>query len=100
MAKFKVEWSVEARLDLRDILEFYFKRNGTSDYSRKLNKRINEGTSLIAKNPLIGVQTDISDVRALITGDFQIIYLVDKKAIVIVKVWDSTRNPEDKLVIH
>ena len=43
MAKFKVEWSVEARLDLRDILEFYLKRNGTSLYSRKLNKLINEG---------------------------------------------------------
>lgn len=43
MAKFKVEWSVEARLDLLDILEFYLKRNGTSLYSRKLNKLINEG---------------------------------------------------------
>ena len=75
MAKFKVEWSVEARLDLLDILEFYLKRNGTSLYSRKLNKLINEGIRLISKNPLIGVQSDISDARALITGDYQINYI-------------------------
>ncbi len=100
MAKFKVEWSVEARLDLLDILEFYLKRNGTSLYSRKLNKLINEGIRLISKNPLIGVQSDISDARALITGDYQINYIVTSKAIIIVMLWDSRRNPEDKRVNH
>ena len=100
MAKFKVEWSVEARLDLLDILEFYLKRNGTSIFSRKLNKLINEGIRLISKNPLIGVQSDISDARALITGDYQINYIVTSKAIIIVMLWDSRRNPEDKRVNH
>ena len=100
MAKFKVEWSVEARLDLLDILEFYLKRNGTSIFSRKLNKLINEGIRLISKNPLIGVQSDVPDTRALITGDYQINYIVTSKAIIIVMLWDSRRNPEDKRVNH
>ncbi len=30
MAKFKIEWSIEARLDLLDILEFYINQNGTT----------------------------------------------------------------------
>jgi len=27
MVKFKIEWSIEARLDLLDILDFYVSRN-------------------------------------------------------------------------
>ena len=27
MAKYKIEWSIEARLDLIDILEYYIERN-------------------------------------------------------------------------
>jgi len=96
MVKFKVEWSIEARLDLIDILEFYLKRNKSSVYSRKLNTQINKGISLLAKNPYIGVQTDFPDVRALIIGDYQVIYEIADKVILIVMVWDSRRNPEDK----
>jgi len=36
MARIKIEWSVEAKLDLTDILEFYIARNGNSSYSKKL----------------------------------------------------------------
>jgi hypothetical protein len=36
MAKYKVEWSIEARLDLIDILEFYIIRNKSTLYSKKL----------------------------------------------------------------
>jgi plasmid stabilization system protein ParE len=35
MVRFKVEWSLEARLDFIDILEFYIKRNGNLAYSRR-----------------------------------------------------------------
>jgi plasmid stabilization system protein ParE len=41
MAKFKIEWSVEARSDLIDILDFYIKRNKSNVYSIKLNAEIN-----------------------------------------------------------
>lgn len=98
MAKFKIEWSAEARIDLLEILEFYVKRNGTSAYSRQLHKKINDGISHISNNPLIGVQTDIPDTRAFITGDYQIIYIITDKTIVIVQVWDSRRNPDEKRV--
>jgi hypothetical protein len=35
MVKYKVEWSVEARLDLIDILEFYITRNKSALYSKR-----------------------------------------------------------------
>ena len=33
MVKFKIEWSVDARLDLIDILEFYIRQNGAAKFS-------------------------------------------------------------------
>jgi len=33
MAKLKIEWSGYAKLDLIDILDFYFQRNNSTAYS-------------------------------------------------------------------
>ena len=74
MAKFKIEWSVQARLDMIDILKFYLERNGNAIYSRKLNAIIKTGASQILKNPYIGIKTDEDSVRSLITMDYKIIY--------------------------
>ncbi len=76
MAKHKIEWSVEAKADLFNILEFYITRNGTTIYSKKLNSKIDKSIRLISKNPLIGTKTNNNAVRVLITGNYQIIYEV------------------------
>ncbi|MCF8297029.1 MAG: type II toxin-antitoxin system RelE/ParE family toxin [Saprospiraceae bacterium] len=98
MVKFKVEWSVEARLDLLDQLEYYNQRNKTTTYSRKLYTKINKSINLISKNPKLGIKTDIDTVRALITDNYQIIYEIFEKQILIVMVWDCRRNPDDKVI--
>jgi plasmid stabilization system protein ParE len=98
MVRIKVEWSLEARLDLIDILEFYIKRNGNSIYSRKLNVLINKSIRLLVKNPLLGKQTDDASIRALITGDYQIIYELAEKLILIVMIWDCRRDPKEKIM--
>lgn len=99
MVKYKVEWSIEARLDLFDILEFYYQRNGNAIYSRKLNSKINKSLKLAIKNPLLGLQTDIGSVRAIVTGDYQIVYEIIEKVLLVVMVWDCRRNPEDKIIL-
>jgi plasmid stabilization system protein ParE len=96
MAKFKIEWSVDARLDLFDILEFFLKRNGSSAYSIRLNKSINKNIQHLSKNPFLGIQTDYESVRTLISGEFQIIYEIIEDTILIIMVWDLRRNPEEK----
>jgi plasmid stabilization system protein ParE len=98
MAKYKIEWSVEARLDLIDILDYYIKRNGNANYSRKLNSKIQKSTKLISRNPLVGLMTDVESVRAIVTGDYQIIYEIIGNVILIIMVWDCRRNPEDKII--
>jgi plasmid stabilization system protein ParE len=98
MAKYNIEWSIEARLDLIDVLEFYIIRNKSAAYSKKLNSKINRSIKLITKNPLIGLQSQIDSVRALITGDYQIIYEIFNNVIVIIMIWDCRRDPEDKIL--
>ncbi|NCP83813.1 MAG: type II toxin-antitoxin system RelE/ParE family toxin, partial [Bacteroidetes bacterium] len=88
MAKIRIEWSSEARLDLFDILDFYIRRNGTSIYSIRLNSKINNSIKLLSRNPLIGTKTDLDSVRALITGDYQILYEIFDQLILIIMVWD------------
>jgi plasmid stabilization system protein ParE len=100
MAKYKIDWSIEARMDLIDILEYYNKRNKSSLYSKKLNSKISRSAKLIAKNPLIGLQSEIESVRALITGDYQIIYELSDDLILITMIWDCRRDPEDKILDH
>jgi plasmid stabilization system protein ParE len=98
MAKLKIEWSIEAKLDLIDILNFYILRNKSAAYSKKLNSKIQDSVKLISKHPLIGVQSDIDGVRALITGDYQIIYEILDNSILISMIWDCRRDPEDKII--
>jgi toxin YoeB len=98
MVKHKIEWSVEARLDLLNILEYYIQRNETSTYSRKLYTKINKSVKLISKNSKLGTKTDIDSVRALVTDNYQIIYEIFEKQILIIMIWDCRRNPEDKVI--
>ena len=98
MAKYKIEWSIEARLDLIDILEYYLERNNSVVYSNKLNSKITRSIKLIAQNPLIGIKSEIESVRALITGDYQIIYEIFDNLIVVLMIWDCRRDPEDKII--
>lgn len=98
MVKFKIDWSIEARLDLIDILEFYIKQNGTATYSIKLNSEINKRLELISRNPFIGIPTDYDSVRTFIKDDYQIIYEIFDQLILIIMIWDCRRNPEDKVI--
>ena len=98
MARIKIAWSIEAKLDLFDILEFYHSRNGNTIYSKKLSSKINKSILLLSKNPLPGKQTDDPHISALITGDIQIRYEVFDNLILIVMIWDCRRDPEDKIL--
>ncbi|MDP3914300.1 MAG: type II toxin-antitoxin system RelE/ParE family toxin [Bacteroidota bacterium] len=98
MVKFKIEWSVEARLDLIDILEFYINQNDSATYSIKLNSEINKSVKLISRNPFIGIPTDYDSVRAFVKGDYQIIYEIVGKLILVIMIWDCRRDPEDRVI--
>jgi plasmid stabilization system protein ParE len=94
MAKRRIIWSLRANLDLYQILEFYYKRNGTKTYSGKLNTTIRNSIRLLEKHPEIGIHTDVKSIRNLIVMDFGIFYEIKSATIEIITIWDSRQNPE------
>jgi plasmid stabilization system protein ParE len=53
MAK-RIIWTSRAEKIFTEILLFYFKRNGTKTYSRKLNNEIEALIKLLGKHPYLG----------------------------------------------
>jgi plasmid stabilization system protein ParE len=98
MVKRKVIWSPKAKLDLFLILDFFYKRNGTKTYSRKLNTTLRNSVRLLEKYPEIGVNTDIQNVQNLIEGDYSIFYESKPDVIEIITIWDNRQNPDDLLI--
>ncbi len=78
MVKYKIEWSIDAKLDLIDILQFYIDRNGSSAYSRKLNNKINKVVSKLIKYPYLGLKTNwnLLELSTLLTFRLFMKYLI------------------------
>lgn len=98
MARYTIEWSIDARVDLMDIIQFYIDRNGSSTYSRKINLTINKIVNKLKSNPLLGIRTDYESVRILNAGDFQIVYEIFDRIVLVILIWDCRRNPEDRQI--
>jgi addiction module RelE/StbE family toxin len=98
MVKRKIEWSAQAKADLSNILEFFYFRNGSKTYSRKLNSKLRKAIRILHKHALIGIQSDINNIRALVEGDYIIFYQLTEETIRIITIWDCRQNP-DKLTI-
>ena len=70
MAKRKIIWSQRVKIKLSEILEFYYQRNKSKMYSRKIYREIKKGVGLLKKQPKLSLNTDDITVRALILGEF------------------------------
>lgn len=93
MAKQRIIWSPRAKLDLFEILDFYYKRNGSKTYSIKFNLIFRKTIQLIEKYPKLGIQTDIPDTRVLIENNYAIFYKIKNEVIEISNIWDCRQNP-------
>jgi len=93
MLKRKLIWSSRAKIELLEILDFYKKRNGNANYSRKLYARIEELLELCRTHSFIGKRTDFENVRTLIVDDFLVFYEVSPAEITVLTIWNSKRDP-------
>jgi toxin YoeB len=94
MAK-RVIWSLRAREERKEILEYWAKRNGNKIYSRKLAKQFRDKVEYMSRYNYIGTATDIENVRASVCGNYILFYEVDEEYIKILAIWDGRRNPDD-----
>ena len=95
MAKRRIIWSHRARISLYRILKFFADRNRSKVYSAKLYKKINQEIQILEKYPNIGIQTDLKNVRGLISGHYIIYYEITEKEIIIHTIWDNRQNPDN-----
>ncbi len=94
MVKRKIIWSPRAKLDLFEILTFFYQQNSSKTYSKKLNSTIRKSVRLLEKHSDIGFQTDVRNVRNLIERDYSIFYEINTGTIEIIAIWDNRRNPD------
>ncbi len=93
MAKRKIVWSSEAKIDLFEILDFYYQRNGNKKYSVRLNHKIKNTVHKLKTNPRLGLCSSEKNIRIVIEGDYLIFYQILPSEIKILKLSDSRQNP-------
>ncbi|MBK8551216.1 MAG: type II toxin-antitoxin system RelE/ParE family toxin [Ignavibacteria bacterium] len=98
MAK-RIIWSVKAKEDRKEILEYWVRATGSSRYSIKLRNEFNLLTEHLLNFPKLGINVKNYDARCLIKGDYKIFYEInedkDHLEIGILHIWDTRRNPDD-----
>lgn len=99
MAKRKIVWSSKAKYDLFMILEYFYIRNGSKTYCKKLNTKICRSVRLLSNHPDLRLQSDVENIRTLIEGDYAIFYQVDNETIRITTIWDCRQNPDNLTTI-
>ena len=99
MAKRIVRWTRTADIQYVGILEYWFKRNKSSTYSKKLIKIVAERTQQIAEKPFIYKSVGFTDTRVASLGNFSIFYKVSEQEIIITAFWDNRQDPKKLLKI-
>lgn len=94
MAK-RIIWAPHAVADRIQILDYWYKRLGNKEYSRKLDSIFKETADLLSHFPFLGRQLTSREARVFIKDHYQIYYLDEEDAIKILHIWDSRRNPEE-----
>ena len=88
-------WTLQAKKEREEILNYWFKITGNKKHSRKLALQFRETVRYLAKYNYLGRPTDINNVRDTIAGDYLMFYKISDTFIEIVSIFDCRRNPED-----
>ena len=95
MVKRKIIWTLKAKNQLFSILEYIAKRNKSKTYSLKLHKKIKSEILITLKQPNIGKQTDVLNIRGLLIENYIVFYELLDTNIIILNIWDCRQNPEN-----
>jgi plasmid stabilization system protein ParE len=97
-ARRAILWATAAKRDLDHIYSYFYLRSRDRDAARERVRRIVEAAGPLASMPDMGQKSAVSidrEYRELVFERFRVYYRIEPRQIVIVRVWDSRRNPED-----
>ena len=96
MARSKIVWSSLAEIELREVLEFWVKKNDSAEFSKKIVRLIKQREGLLLNYPFIGKPTKIENVRGTLIVYYLLIYKITNERIEVLSFFDTRQNP-DKL---
>ena len=96
----RIVWTENADTDRQEIFDYWINRTNSLTYSKKLHRLIKENTKLISQYPYIGRLTDEDNIRVKIIGDYLLFYEISVTHIIILKLWDSRRNPHGLSLVN
>lgn len=91
----RIIWVYQAQKDRYQILKYWIDRNKSNTFSIKLNRILGESLDIIRKYPFIGKPTDKPNIRIKIVLDYLLIYEITENEIIVLRIWDSRRNPNE-----
>lgn len=94
MAK-PIIWSKEALADRIQILDYWYRRLGSKEYSLKLDGMFKEIVYILSLFPSLGRQIEGREERFFVKDHYEFIYLDSEQSIKILHIWDSRRDPSD-----
>jgi len=100
MAEKKIVWSTRASLELKQVLEFYNQRNGSTTYSLRILNEVDNLLRSLSKNELIGRLTSNKYTRVIPMKDYLIFYEVNHNIIEIVSFWDNRQGIKNRINIQ
>ena len=89
----RVIWAELAIDDKFHILHYWDKRNKSKKYSIKLNGLLKNAANVVGNYPFMGKKTEVPNIRIKIVKDYFLVYEIVKDKILILRIWDTRRNP-------
>ncbi len=99
MADKKIVWSTRAGLELKQILEFYNVRNGSTAYSLRITNEVDYLLKILSKNELVGRLTSNKHTRVIPMKAYLIFYEVNENTVEIVSFWDNRQDNQKRMKV-
>ncbi len=98
MAKKEIVWSSLAKLQLENVLEYYFVMNESPTYSLKLLSEVEDLLDTLSYSELIGRLTSNKITRVISMKVYLIFYEINDNQIEIVSFWDNRQDIKNRKV--
>jgi plasmid stabilization system protein ParE len=98
MAKKEIVWSSLAKLQLQNVLEYYFIRNESPTYSLKLLNEVEDLLDTLSNSEMIGRLTSNKITRVISMKVYLLFYEINGNQIEIVSFWDNRQDIKNRKV--
>jgi len=88
----QIVWTIKAKNDLTEILQYWNNRNKSKSFSLKLNSLIFEQLNLLKEFPLIGRKTDIQNVFVKVIHNYLLYYEIIENTLYILTIQHQKQN--------